>query len=359
MNIGDTNLAQQPLPPRVSIIIPSRPEEGVTATLAGIRNSSYPPERLEIWHAVGNQPSSQRNRCAAQAQGDLLYFLDSDALLPPVGQAGRDADPLTRMAQLFQAHPRAIVGGPSLTPPSDKYFQQGVGLVLGSRFGGGAVRARYAQEGTTRTSDQHEIILCNMMMDRASFRQIQGFNEHLYPNEENDLICRMQSAGGEVIYVPAAGIYRSQRSSLRKFMKQIYTYGRGRAAQTLLSPRSFSLMVLPAVLCTLYWILLAPFYLWLWPSLAAHLSVPDKLQLLLPLAPGLFYVALNLCFSAFESLRAGRPRQMMLLPLLFFLNHFLYGAGFLTGLGLRRRGFHDPGAAACTVRLVKPFGMGW
>ncbi|MCX6996021.1 MAG: glycosyl transferase family 2 [Kiritimatiellaeota bacterium] len=359
MNNSATNLAQRPLPPRISIIIPSRPEESVTAALAGIRNSAYPPERLELWHTVGNQPSGQRNRCAVQAQGDLLYFLDSDTLLPPGGHAGRDADPLALMAQLFQAHPRAIVGGPSLTPPGDQPFQQGVGLVLGSRFGGGAVRARYARVGATRATDQHEIILCNMMMDRASFRQLQGFNEHLYPNEENDLICRMQSAGGEVIYVPAAGIYRSQRSSLRKFMKQIYTYGRGRAAQTLLSPRSFSLMVLPAVLFTLYWILLGPFCLWLWPSLAARLSVPDGLRRLLPLAPGLFYVALNLGFSVFESLRAKRPGQATWLPLLFFLHHFLYGAGFLAGLGLRRRGFHDPGAAACTVRLVKPFGAGW
>ncbi|MCX7008492.1 MAG: hypothetical protein NTY53_14790 [Kiritimatiellaeota bacterium] len=151
--------------PRISVIIPSRPDEDIQPTLARLRASAYPADLVEIWHATGSQPSIQRNRCAARAGGDLLYFLDNDS---QIISAPNQSDTVTQLVAQCVQQPHAIVGGPSLTPASDMWFQQAVGVIFSSRFGGGAVRARYAPIGRTRSAGQHEIILCNMMMERAA-----------------------------------------------------------------------------------------------------------------------------------------------------------------------------------------------
>lgn len=322
------------MPPKISVIIPSRPGESVPLPLRALRAGACPPDRLEILHATGCHPSAQRNRAARAATGEILYFLDSDAA-PATSPEASGQDTMSRLAACFApdpdgALPRLIAGGPSWTPPSDSPFQRAAGLVFASPFGGGAVRARYASIGRTRPAGQHELILCNMMIDRRSFLDLGGFDERLYPNEENDLIVRFLRSGGSALYVPEAGAWRSQRPTLRAFCRQVFTYGRGRAEQTRLRPSSLSPMAPAAAALTLY--LLA------FPALAAGgTRFWGARGVLFALAPAALY-ALGLAAAGIHTaIRAGAPSMVLRTLPLFAINHIGYGLGFLAGLlGLAR-----------------------
>ena len=63
-----------------------------------------------------------------------------------------------------------------------------------------------------------------------------GFNEALYPNEENALMDEMQKRGAKLLYDPDLIVHRRPRHSLKAFAKMLLTYGRGRAEQFRLHP---------------------------------------------------------------------------------------------------------------------------
>jgi hypothetical protein len=218
-----------------------------------------------------------------------------------------------------------MAGGPSWTPSTDSGFQRAVGWMFGSLFGGGAIRARYASVGHTRPAGQHELILCNLMMDRKAFLDLGGFDERLYPNEENDLIVRFIQAGGQAWYVPEAGVWRSQRPTLRRFLVQVFTYGRGRAEQTRIRPSSLSPMAPAAAVFALYLLSLPAWLVVGWQ--AAGWAGAATVFL-----PGAIHALLSSAASLQIGLRSGAPTLALRAFPLFALNHAGYGIGFLAGL---------------------------
>ena len=113
----------------------------------------------------------------------------------------------------------AAVGGPIITPPSDSFLQKGFGLTLASIFGGSSIRGRYKKLGVERPATENDLILANLSFRRDVFLGAGGFNEKLYPNEENELMNRLQHEGHVFVYVPDAYIFRSQRANYRAYLK--------------------------------------------------------------------------------------------------------------------------------------------
>ncbi|HEX9022528.1 MAG TPA: glycosyltransferase family 2 protein [Geobacteraceae bacterium] len=317
--------------PKCSIIIPVKPGGRVKA-LDALAKSDYPAGAVEALVAEGRQPSRQRNRAAALATGDLIYFLDDDSLVAPGF--------LKKTIPHYRDPAVAAVGGPSLTPESDGILQRSFGLAFASALGGGAMRNRYRQTGAARPTSDRELILCNLSFRRALFLQQGGFDERLYPNEENELLERIDRGGGRLIHDPGLAVYRSQRPSLGAFCRQLYGYGRGRGEQTLLSGVVSPVTFVPSLfLC----------YLLLLPLL-------HKAVYYLPL---LCYLILVLVMTGYETARQRDRSPALLLPLIFPLFHLCYGLGMIRGLypGARRE---IPAAKEeVSVRLVKEFGGGW
>jgi len=127
----------------------------------------------------------------------------------------------------------AIVGGPNVSPEFDTFLQKAFDAVQTSWFGSYTVRARYQPIGVLRDASEKELILCNMSMRKSVFLAFRGFDTRLYPNEENELMNRIKAGGYRLLYQPAAIVQRSRRDSLLAFLKQNYTYGRGRMEQML------------------------------------------------------------------------------------------------------------------------------
>ena len=80
--------------------------------------------------------------------------------------------------------------------------------------------------------------------------ELGGFNEKLYPNEENALMDDIQNSGGRLLYDPELFVHRRPRSTLKSFVKMLMTYGRGRAEQFRLNPTFGSaLNFVPPLFC--------------------------------------------------------------------------------------------------------------
>ena len=314
--------------PAVSIIIPVKPGGRVSA-LSGIRGLQYPTDSFEVIVAEGKCPSRQRNAAAAAAAGELLCFLDDDSQISP--------EFLHTMTRHFDDPGVAAVGGPSLTPESDTALQQAFGMALGSVIGGGLMRNRYRQVGSIRATCDQELILCNLSFRKDIFLDYGGFEDRLYPNEENELMERIMRGGGLLIHDPDLAVNRSQRPTLKAFCRQLFSYGRGRGEQTILSGAIKPITCVPSLF--LLYLLLLPL---------AHKPV-----YYLPL---LCYLLLTVSVSVREAVRTRRPRSAVLLPVVFVLFHVCYGLGVVRGLvapRFRKRDFTD---CEVTVRRVKEFG---
>lgn len=289
---------------KVSIIVPVKPGGEVRA-LDAIRRIDYPLDLLEVMVAEGKRPSSQRNRAAALASGELLYFLDDDSIAPP--------DLIRRVIPHFSDERVAAVGGPSLTPDSDTVTQKGFGAALSSLLGGGGVRNRYQQSGTVRATGDNELILCNLCFRRDLYLACGGLDERLYPNEENELMDRLMQSGRILLHDPDLAVRRSQRPTWKAFVRQLFTYGRGRGEQTLVSRRLAPASAVPPL-----------FLLYL---------------LLLPLADNPVYTLPLLCYAGTvfatacrAALRAGVRRLVFHVFAAVPALHLAYGAGMICGL---------------------------
>lgn len=315
--------------PIVTVVIPTRPGEGDVPAVAAARALDHPRDRLEILVARGRQPAVQRNVALRAARGELIYFLDDDAL-PAAGN-------LRLALEHFRDPDVTILGGPNLCPPSAPCIEQVFAAVLGSWLAFGPSRARYDAVGPARTTGEKELILCNLMARRKEILDLGGFDEALYPNEENALMDAVQKRGRKLVYDPKFIAHRRPRPTLRAFCKMLFTYGRGRAEQFRLHPTPGSVLnFAPPLLCA-YALLCV-----LGAAAVAAGAAPAAIAWgALPMA---VYAAAVIAQTVALVPRHGIIRSFLAMPLQV-ASHIFYGAGFWRGLTTSLK---KPGARPAT-----------
>lgn len=325
--------------PFVSVIIPTRPGQADIAAVEAVRALDYPRDRLEVLVARGNQPAMQRNAAVRAAQGDMVYFLDDDARPQPGN--------LRRALEQFARPDVQMVGGPNVCPPEAPPLEQLFAVVLSSWLAFGPSRARYTPVGGRRATSEKELILCNLAARRQPLLEVGGFDEALYPNEENALMDELQKRGGRLVYDPQFTAWRRPRPTLTAFCKMLFTYGRGRAEQFRLHPTFGSALNFVPPLLVVYLVLL-PF-----------LNSPSVVSRLAAMAaPSTIWLALNLPLvgyglalvlqAAISAKHHGLGRALGAVPLVYAA-HLFYGLGFWRGW-LTRLGRRD-GRTATEVTL--------
>jgi glycosyltransferase involved in cell wall biosynthesis len=290
--------------PTVTVVIPARPGQAEVRAVTAARALDYPAEKLEIIVARGKQPSAQRNEAIRAAQGELIYFLDDDSIAP--------RENLRRGIGAFSDPQVKMLGGPNVCPPDAPALEKVFALVLASWLAFGPSRARYTPVGKLRTSSEKELILCNLISRRSDLLELGGFDEALYPNEENALMDDLQKQGGKLLYDPEFIVHRRPRPNLKSFARMLMTYGRGRAEQFRVHPTPGSVLnFVPPFFCL---------YLVALPFLPGWGLLP-----LVAYACALLLQALVLATGA-------NPIHSFCAIPLMALTHVLYGLGFWRGL---------------------------
>ena len=231
--------------PRFSVIVPAPSADPTPAVLADLEALAETLS-LEVIIATGLNPSRQRNLAVAHARGDWLIFLDSDCRLERIY--------FDRVACHADSEVE-IVGGPVLlfTPatPLEVMFQR----LLGHPLLTGVSSSRYRTTGTLRKCDDAELILCNLAVRRDLFLKSTGFEERLYPNEENEWLARLRAKGVDCWHDPNLVVRRPQRKSWLAYARMLTGYGRGRTRQFMVSGIGDAARQLPA-LALLAWLAL-------------------------------------------------------------------------------------------------------
>jgi succinoglycan biosynthesis protein ExoA len=309
--------------PTVTVIIAARPDMAEVRAVAPALKMDYPPDKLEIILARGRQPSVQRNEALRAAAGEIIYFLDDDSLAFP--------ENLRRGVAPFTEPEVKIMGGPSICPPDAPRLEQAFALTMGAWLAFGPSCARYRKVGRPRATSEKELILCNLLARRDALLQLGGFNEKLYPNEENALMDALQQRGGRLLYDPDLMIHRRPRPTFAAFCRMLLNYGRGRAEQFRLYP---TIRSAPNLVPPLFCLFL----------------------LLLPVLPRVCGWALAPYGAAvLVQALAVTPRQKLhWLPWisgLIFASHIFYGLGFWRGCLTKPK--PPPPAISAEVKLEK------
>lgn len=324
----------------LSVIIPHREEESLEEAVRYLKRMDRQGIALELFTVSGNQPSVQRNACIREASGDIVYFLDNDSEPEPQN--------LQRALTLFEDSRVAVAGGPNLPRANLRGIRREFSAVLASPLAVGPVADRYRASGPVREATDRELILCNLFIRKSVLDELGSFREDLYPNEENEFMNRIQSAGYKLMYDPEIRVHRSPRPDLKSFIRMLMGYGRGRLKQMTVDFRISNCVFFIPALFTLYIaalpVCIAGFFLsgeWNELHSLALAQGMDALRWPWTLGMATYVVVLPhyimlLLFAgaqAFASLES--PRQavsLFRLPFLFFCVHFFYGLGIWDGL---------------------------
>ena len=293
---------------KFSLIIPLAPDRDAPI-IESIKKLDYSKNDFHVVVMKGKNPSMNRNRGAEKAKGDILVFLDDDAII--------DEDYLKQVDAFFNQYPDVdIVGGPQLTPNTDSGFAKYSGYVLSSIFGAWKVSNRYSGKKIVLNANETHLTSSNLICKKSVMEKIQ-FDPSLFPGEDPKFISDAKKEKLKIAYNPNIKIYHQRRKTIKQFFRQNFNYGKVRPQKEkfrdtiktpfFLIPSIFVIYIL-ALIISLFFI--------------------NNILIWIPL---ILYLILLVGFSIYESIK--NKNTFAILPLLFIfpLIHISYGLGIIWG----------------------------
>ncbi len=187
-------LQTQTVPPLEVIVV-----DGSVDRATGEVVAQTHPEARYVRSSIRNTPA-QRNMGITLATGDIVAFIDDDAIAAPTW--------LEALANEYSADRIGGVGGfvesdqPSTSPPTVRSVA--VGQILRS----GRLVGNFDSD-TGRTIKVDHVIGCNMSFRRAVLEQIGGFDPTYSGTcfgEETDVCARVRAADHDILFSPHARV---------------------------------------------------------------------------------------------------------------------------------------------------------
>jgi len=292
---------------RFSIVIALAPWRSAEI-LPFINKQDYPKKNFEIIIEKGLNVPNNRENGAKRAKGEIIVFLDDDAII--------EKDYLKKIDYFFKENPEIdILGGPQLTPKSDGIFARANGYVLASIFASVGARKRYKKAKFTLNANSDHITGANLICRNKVLKSVK-FDPEVYPADDLNFVEEARKKGFKVAYSPDIFIYHRRRADLKGLVKQVFDYARERPK------KNFFTNIVCKPLITV------PSLFFMYNSVIAFLFLLNGLFIL----PFFLYIVLNLLFSFYEVIRNRDFFALFILPFLFLTVHIAYGFGFIIGL---------------------------
>ena len=300
---------------KFSLIIPLAPGRNAEI-IESIKELNYPKKEYEVIVKEGLNPSENRNNGAKQAKGEIIAFLDDDAVI--------DANFLKEAEEFFKKYQEIdIVGGAQLTPKWQKGFPKISGYALSSKFGAWKMGMRYSLKELNFNADETMLTSANLFCKKEVMKKIQ-FDQNLFPGEDPKFIEDAKKVGFDVAYSPDLILYHKRRETVKAMIKQISSYGRTRTnKESFLETLKKPFFLIPLLFC--FYLAFVLFFVFLE---FFRINIISNFILFSPL---ILYVALDLLFSVYESFKNKNPMAIFLLLFIFPLIHISYGIGMIQG----------------------------
>ncbi|HNW67239.1 MAG TPA: glycosyltransferase [Bacteroidales bacterium] len=262
-------------------------------------------EQLDIhYYFKSNSGRSQtRNYGMERASGNYFIIFDSDCIMP--------RSYIELVKKHLTNHFVDCFGGPDGADSSFSDMQKAINYSMTSIMTTGGIR------GATQNVNKFSPRSFNMGMSKEVFQKVGGYKDMI--GEDIDLSIRIKQAGFTTQLFPEAQVFHKRRVNLKKFFKQVNTFGKARLLLKKLHPSSLKLVhLLPMsfVLGNCLLLLLAAIFCSLW--------------FLLPI--GIFILAIFM-----ESLIKNKKISIAFLSIITsYTQLFGYGLGFISELITRK-----------------------
>jgi glycosyltransferase involved in cell wall biosynthesis len=159
-------------------------------------------------------PATRRNRAASVATGEVLAFIDDDAMAHP--------DWLATACAYLDAHPDVLaLGGPDPAPPDSSVAELIADTLLATPYIGSGVAAHENRRGVFDLKQAHDIALVNLFVRRSAFT---GFDESIgYIGEDTGLIEQLLQRG-RVVYHQDVRVFHRRRAFPGPYLRQRWRY---------------------------------------------------------------------------------------------------------------------------------------
>jgi cellulose synthase/poly-beta-1,6-N-acetylglucosamine synthase-like glycosyltransferase len=185
-------------------------------------------QKTYSFHLLKNEKinaAAGRNRGMEQAKGELIAFVDADAI--------PKKDWLSHIKLVFDAHDETIagVGGPDLLPKNSSEKEQCIGLVMTSPLArGGKLNPSTQHSLSEKEKSVGHIPTCNLCLRKQVLEEMNGFDEAFVKGQDLELNHRIKKAGYTLLYSPRVKVVHYRKDSFRSFARQIYKWAKAKVA---------------------------------------------------------------------------------------------------------------------------------
>lgn len=164
-------------------------------------------------------PSAARNRGAAEAEGEYLFFFDSDCALP--------SDFFDKIHTCLEGRRLDCFGTKDTAHSFFSPIQKAISYSMTSFFTTGGIRGGKAGGGKKKMDDFYPRSY-SMGVRKSVFDEVGGFDPAMRYGEDIDFSMRVKEAGYAIGLVEDTYVYHKRRSTFRSFFKQTFCSGTAR-----------------------------------------------------------------------------------------------------------------------------------
>jgi glycosyltransferase involved in cell wall biosynthesis len=182
------------------ILVSAAPLEVGVGT--GVRNVIEP----------NRNPATRRNRAVSEARGEILAFIDDDAVA--------DAGWLSTAIAYLDSHADVLaIGGPDPAPSDSTRAELIAETLLATPLIGSGVACHENRPGIFAVTTPSDVALVNLFVRKSSF---QGFDESIgYIGEDTSLIASLLP---HVVYHSAVRVFHRRRPFPGPYLRQRWRY---------------------------------------------------------------------------------------------------------------------------------------